>query len=226
MKKPHVLFLLIIVIIFTNFTYSLAQMGEYPSLEEIEEEHGYLNLNEEEIILLEEAELQQLIVEQDLDGFIEELSEDYEEEEASISNPLPLIKQFMQYFFQIMNRRSVYMLPDSIPAEKFGFTGTWDLSTENVTVKKNGVVIQLGFRIKFNGLINNLPKPAPMSADVVLTYHRKKERWKIKTSNGFFPFFVRCINKIQPHRKIPVQFEVFNKSKNNLQGGLSNENYK
>lgn len=208
LKKEPVI-VLSALLCFTIFTTGWTQLGEppsYPSLEEVESEHGYLNLTEEEIVALEESELRQLIIEQDTDGFIEEFSDEYES--GTDENPLPVIRQFMNYFFKAMNQRQVILMPDSIPIQNKGMSTTWDLEISNSHIQKIGKKIKLYFTIKFWGLFDRFEPLHPISGNVRLTFHKKRNRWKIKASEGLFPFFTLCIQHIHPQQALPLEFET------------------
>ncbi len=209
MKQPTDVFRYVIpaFFIFFLFLQSLhAQLfrGEYPELEEIEGEHGYLRLDEEQLSALALAELQQEVVEQDSDGFVESFSEDYQEEGKGI--PLPLIREFMWHFFRVMNERPIYMLPDSTPALGHGITGTFDFGIRDVHLRKTENYVVADFKIIFHALFQPGRPERPFSAPVRLVLHKNRKRWRIYRSSGMFPFFARCMQLVNPGKGLPERF--------------------
>ncbi|MFZ0392128.1 MAG: hypothetical protein WAN36_16825 [Calditrichia bacterium] len=187
---------MILCLIFTSTTWVHAQFGTaYPTLEELEAEHGYLVLTDEEIVEMELAELNQNIVEQDVDGFVEAFSEDYEEPSEGAESQAQNIENFMKKFFEVMNTRPIYMLPDSTPAITKGLSGTWDIQIDSIIVVGQGNKIKMNFTIDMMGLPLQSGNRESLRSECELYWHQKSNKWKIKSSKGLFPFFTNCMTK-------------------------------
>lgn len=172
--------------------------NEFPPIEEIESEYGSVIFDEELEVELRLAELEQAIIEEDTDGFVEAFSDEYEG--SSDSEPLEIIREFMDFFFDKMRQRPIQK-PSGLV-----IPSTFDLNMNVVNIKNLNNLIKVSIILEFTALFSR--DSVPISQNVEIFFHKKKNVWKIKRTNKLFLFLTKCLESFLPSRTVLKRYSI------------------
>lgn len=196
MSNLTTVFQLCLVLLISLTSIIIAQ--EIPTIEQLESQHGSLELGDEFLVLLEVAQMEQALQEEDSLGFADGFYD--EDDEGAGAQPVNTIIQFMNYFIRIMHTRIVSSDSGQV------ITGTFDFTIRDVNLQLHGNKIDVDAIVEFSYLTIDDSTKTPMSHAIEAKFQPKHNRWKIKEARGLFEFFNACIMRLSPGEAIPEKF--------------------
>lgn len=172
--------------------------GSNPSISELEDQYGELELTDEFQVKLETAQLERALQEEDSLGFASSFSG--EGAVLSGGNPPSLIAEFIGYFTRVMRRRSI-QAPDGET-----YTATFDFAIRDTRTRRCGNHIDLNATVEFAYLMVDDSTRTPISYPIEARFFPRRHRWKIRHVQGLFEFFYACIERLSPTEMIPGKF--------------------